>query len=278
MRTQEAQRTQSGEGGTPATSATSASWNLWVDIPRPGWMNMAIDQTLLERATAGERWLRLYGWAPSCLSFGRHEPAARRYDSARIADLGLDVVRRPTGGRAVWHGRELTYSVACPGGLGSLRESYLEIHRMLLDALGSLGVPAELAPRGRATAVDAGACFALPAGGEIMVSGRKVVGSAQLRQGDALLQHGSILLGDDQATVGAVTRGPAPPDLATPLRAMTRDDLDERDLIAAVSSAAARRWGGAWQRSDAHEEIVTASGQHAARFRSPEWTWGVTGQ
>ncbi len=128
----------------PRWMPMASEWRLWIDrTPRPGWANMAIDQTLLERASAGERWLRLYGWEPSCLSFGRHEPAARRYDAGRIAALGMDVVRRPTGGRAVWHARELTYTVACPGGLGSLRESYLEIHAMLRDALHSLGVPAE---------------------------------------------------------------------------------------------------------------------------------------
>jgi len=254
----------------------ASEWRLWVDrTPRPGWANMAIDQTLLERASAGERWLRLYGWAPSCLSFGRHEPATRRYDASRIAALGLDVVRRPTGGRAVWHGREVTYTVACPGGLGSLRESYLEIHRMLRDALRSLGVEADLAPRTTATRVDAGACFARPAGGEIMVGGRKVVGSAQLRQGDALLQHGSILLGDDQTTVGAVTRGPAAPDLATPLRAIVGTSLEEADLIAAVSRAAVRRWEGVWRRYDTPDEIVASSDRHVARYRSREWTWGV---
>ena len=222
---------------------------------------MAIDQTLLDRASTGERWLRLYGWAPSCLSFGRHEPASRRYDPARIAALGMDVVRRPTGGRAVWHAREVTYTVACPGGLGSLRESYVEIHRMIRDALALLGVTADLAPAGAPSAVDSGACFARPAGGEIMVGGRKVVGSAQLRQGDALLQHGSILLADDQSAVNSVTRGTAPADLATPLNAITSSPLDEDDVIAAVSSAARTRWRGAWHECDEQDEIVTASGR-----------------
>jgi lipoate-protein ligase A len=234
---------------------------------------MAIDQTLLERAAAGERWLRLYGWEPFCLSFGRHEPASRRYDVARIAALGLDVVRRPTGGRAVWHGRELTYTVACPGRLGSLRESYLEIHQMLRDALQSLGVPAELAPRSSATGVGAGACFARPAGGEIMVRGRKVVGSAQLRQNGALIQHGSILVGDDQEMVGAVTLGTVPVDLAAPLQTILGSNLDSSDLIEAVSRAAARRWQGPWKNVDSADEIVSASTRHAPRFRSPEWTW-----
>lgn len=253
-----------------------SEWRLWVDrTPRPGWANMAIDQTLLELASGGQRWLRLYGWAPSCLSFGRHEPAARRYDPARIAALGMDVVRRPTGGRAVWHGREVTYTVACPGGLGSLRESYLEIHRMLRDALASLGVAADLAPTGLAAGVDSGACFARPAGGEIMVAGRKVVGSAQLRLGDALLQHGSILLADNQSAVSAVTRGPAPADLSAPLHSIVGTAIDEDDLISAVSRAASERWRGEWRECNEPDEMVTASERHAARFRSPEWTWGA---
>ena len=91
-------------------------WHLWIDdSPRPGWANMAIDQVLLQRAQhQGESWLRLYQWAPHCLSFGRHEPASRRYDPERIQELGIDTVRRPTGGRAVWHARELTYAVVAP--------------------------------------------------------------------------------------------------------------------------------------------------------------------
>jgi lipoate-protein ligase A len=235
---------------------------------------MAIDQTLLERAMAGERWLRLYTWAPGCLSFGRHEPAARRYDAGRIAALGLDVVRRPSGGRAVWHGRELTYAVACPGGLGSLRDSYLEIHRMLRDALAGIGVAAELAPATRAAPLDAGACFARPAGGELMVGGRKVVGSAQLRQGGALLQHGSIRLADDQVVVTAVTRGEAASlEAAAAFLAPTDDSLASNDLAAAVADAAEQCWGGAWRQDDSSDDVIRESDRHAARFRSNEWTW-----
>ena len=70
---------------------------LWLDLEgRPGWQNMAIDQAMLDRAGRGERRLRLYRWTPHCLSFGRHEPASRRYDRAKIGALGLDVVRRPS--------------------------------------------------------------------------------------------------------------------------------------------------------------------------------------
>jgi lipoate-protein ligase A len=173
----------------------------------------------------------------------------------------------------VWHGRELTYAVACPGGLGSLRDSYLEIHRMLRDALAGIGVAAELAPATRAAPLDAGACFARPAGGELMVGGRKVVGSAQLRQGGALLQHGSIRLADDQVVVTAVTRGEAAMHKADVHLARTDDRLATDDLAGAVAAAAEARWGGDWLQDDGCTHVVAASNRHAARFQSPEWTW-----
>ena len=151
---------------------------IWVDpVPRTGAANMAWDQTLLDLAEAEGRFVvRLYRWEPFCLSFGRNEPALRRYDRSRIEAMGLDVVRRPTGGRAVWHARELTYAVAAPGtALGTLAEAYRAIHEVLAGAVASLGAAATLATAPvRAAPVDAGACFASPAGGELLVIGSKV--------------------------------------------------------------------------------------------------------
>lgn len=227
------------------------SWRLLIDLAgRPGWENMALDQALLARAARGERWLRLYRWSPHCLSFGRHEPALRRYDRARIEARGLDVVRRPTGGRAVWHAEELTYAVAAPAEpFGGLRQAYEEIHRMLLAALRLLGVAAELAPARRAAPVDAGACFASSAGGEITLGGRKLVGSAQLREGAGLLQHGSLLLAGRQDTVQELTRGAPPADLALPLAEVGGRALDPCTVAEAVGRASSERWGGSWARS-----------------------------
>ena len=158
---------------------------------------MAIDEALLgSAATVGKAVLRLYRWSPPCISFGRNEPAVRRYDRSEIERRGWDVVRRPTGGRAVWHEDEVTYAVAAPiSAFGSLQASYCAIHERLASALRMLGVPAELAPKnGRPAELGAGACFASPVGGEVTARGRKVVGSAQVRLGSAFLQHGSILL------------------------------------------------------------------------------------
>src|SRR3989442_11600921 len=110
---------------------------------RSGAENMAIDVELLDRADAtGTSCLRLYRFDPPCLSLGRNEPAAR-YDHTEIARRGLDVVRRPTGGRAVWHEHEVTYAVAAPiATFGGLRAAYHAIHTRLALALRSLGVEA----------------------------------------------------------------------------------------------------------------------------------------
>jgi lipoyl(octanoyl) transferase len=256
----------------PETGTTEREFCLWIDeTPRPGWANMAIDQTLLERAECfSERWLRLYQWSPSCLSFGRHEPASRRYDAGRIAELGLDTVRRPTGGRAVWHSKELTYAVAAPGtDFGSLRAAYQEIHTMLAAALSSLGASVHLAPETRTPSLDAGACFARPVGGEVMLDGRKVVGSAQLRLGSAVLQHGSILLHDDQDVVNRVTSGVSQP------RAPAGGEpwAHCADVADAVVAAARDRWPGAWHRLLDDGEMVCSASIHFPRYRSAAWTW-----
>lgn len=251
------------------------SWRLLLDLQgRPGWQNMALDQALLARAGRGERWLRLYRWRPHCLSFGRHEPALRRYDRAGIEARGLSVVRRPTGGRAVWHAEELTYALAAPAGpFGGLRQAYEEIHRMLLDALRLLGVGAELAAARSTAPVDAGACFASPVGGEITVRGRKLVGSAQLRAGDGLLQHGSLLLAGGQRTVAEVTLGGAPDDLALSLAEAAPVTPDLLEVAGAVATAAAERWRGTWERTTPDADLLAEAASHEERFRSPAWTW-----
>jgi lipoate-protein ligase A len=250
------------------------TWHFWLDqAPKPGYLNMAIDSALLALAERdGVGFLRVYRWAPACISFGRHEPALCRYDRARIDALGADAVRRPTGGRAVWHDAELTYAVAAPlGVLGSLQQSCGRIHAMLTDALRLLGVHAVAAPTpGRPASPDAGACFDTAAGGELLVGGRKVAGSAQLRTARALLQHGSLLLGGSQSQVRAITRAPhgeaAPtvPPLGRPVRF---------DDAAGAVAHAARRWEGDWHDVDRGEPIVELAAAYADGYRSEAWTW-----
>jgi lipoate-protein ligase A len=262
----------SGEVFTTPETRPPTPIQFLIDIPRPGWHNMAIDSALLDRAEqTGTISLRLYRWEPYCLSFGRHEPALRRYDRGRIESLGLDTVRRPTGGRAVWHARELTYALAAPvERFGGIRQAYQAIHRMLAGALRRMGIAAELATTTAVPGPAAGACFATPVGGEVLVDGRKVVGSAQLRQGNAFLQHGSLLLADDQDLVRQISHDPAGvrprPDPVFPLG---------KPVSFEEAAAAIREEAGALGEltPDPSMGDPSTSLAHAARFRSPEWTW-----
>jgi lipoate-protein ligase A len=229
-----------------------------------GAWNMAVDEALLvDAARTGRSTLRLYRWSPSCLSFGRNEPARSRYDRRAIERLGLDVVRRPTGGRAVWHDAEVTYAVAAPvAAFGTLAESYRAIHERLAAALRALGARAELAPSRPASGVGAGPCFATPVGGEVLVEGRKVIGSAQVRRGTAFLQHGSILLDGSQDFINAVSRQPLALGTDCSLSAV----LGRVVQFEEVAEAILETWG----------EPLAPSGQapiHPSTFSDPDWTW-----
>jgi lipoate-protein ligase A len=259
-----------------AHRSPARGWSLFVDIARAGWENMAVDVALLDRTLAtGEAFLRCYRWEPHCLSFGRNEPALRRYDTERIRALGLSCVRRPTGGRAVWHARELTYAVSAPlSAFGGMREAYAAIHGLLAAALGSMGVQALLAPRSSPTpGVGSGPCFATPVGGEVLVRERKVVGSAQLRSGDAFLQHGSLLLADDQGLVGELA-GLTPPHPAGAGRAGPLGIEPSFEEAAEVVLATAESLlEGAVREEGLPAGIAELATPHAARFRSDAWTW-----
>jgi lipoyl(octanoyl) transferase len=237
----------------------------------PGPENMARDEALLHEADrSGAAFLRLYRWAPPCLSFGRHEPAAARYDRAAIARRGLAVVRRPTGGRAVWHEHEVTYAVAAPldaFGDAALPVSYRAIHARLAAALRTLGVPARLAPPGRSAiaGVGAGACFATSVGGEVMVGARKVVGSAQVRFGHAFLQHGSILLDGSQDVIAAVSRRPSAVSTATSLSAVLGRPVTFEEVVDAIIEG----WGAPFTPSTTLHHSPPSS----TPFASPVWTW-----
>src|SRR5256885_14919843 len=155
------------------------TWQLLLEpAGRPGAENMAIDQALLEEADrTGRAFLRLYRFDPRCISFGRNEPARERYDADAIARLGCAVVRRPTGGRPVWHEHEVTYAVAAPitafggdprRGAACCAPTYHAIHQRLAAALRALGADTTLAPdrpRPPSTALDRpNSCFAAPVG------------------------------------------------------------------------------------------------------------------
>ena len=229
-----------------------------------GAQNMAIDDALLHEADrSGDGFLRLYRFSPACISLGRNEPALRRYDRAAIERRGLDVVRRPTGGRAVWHEHEVTYAVAAPvAAFGSLRESYRTIHTRLAGALRHLGVDATLAlGRNGAANPGAGACFATPVGGEVLVNGKKVIGSAQVRHGRAFLQHGSILLDGTQDLINAISCQPSV-DSSTTLSAILRRPVSFGEVSTAIIDA----WG-------LTSPALSRSLPPSTAFLDSSWTW-----
>lgn len=249
------------------------TWTLLVDsIGHAGAENMAIDQALLDDVAARDdsaAYLRLYRWNPPCLSFGRNEPALARYDRAAIERLGLDVVRRPTGGRAVWHEHEVTYAVAAPiAAFGSLRESYRAVHQRLARALRRLGAPATLASHGGRPGLTGGACFAQPVGGELLIRGGKVVGSAQVRQGAAFLQHGSILIDGTQEIVAHVSRrSEAPAGAATLSEALGREVTFQE-----VTESIRATWlGGREDWVQPFPAVLPCC--RSAAFTNPSWTW-----
>ncbi len=203
-------------------------------------MNMAIDEALMMSVGAGEvgPTLRFYGWSPATLSIGYFQKAAEEVNMAEVQARGFGFVRRPTGGRAVLHDRELTYSIILPESYPGLPASVVDSYRLLsegmlrgLQALGlaatmvSLSSEQERAKYAGAASgtlsdsseIDAStvtiashasaasaACFDSPSWYELVIDGRKVAGSAQLRQHRALLQHGSILLDLDVAQLFAL--------------------------------------------------------------------------
>jgi len=257
--------------GRRRSPLATASWRLAIEAEgRTGAENMAIDQALLREAQQGRASLRLYRWSPPCLSFGRNEPTRSRYDFEKIRALGLDTVRRPTGGRAVWHDRELTYTVAAPTAMfGSLQEAYITIHRMLAEALRRLGASVEVAgkPKGRPPGPGGGACFAAPVGGEIVAGGLKLVGSAQVREGDALLQHGSLLLENGQDLVARVSAGPSVAPAATSLSAVLGRSVTFDEVADVIAETAKASWGGTWT-----VVVPPCSADDVARFANPSWT------
>jgi lipoate-protein ligase A len=264
----------------PAPSAGAgpircSSWRTLLSPPLTGAENMACDVALMERARAtGEAVVRVYSWTAPTLSFGRNQKTAG-YDPARLAQAGIDVVRRPTGGRAILHHREITYSVTAPAEPGEpIAAAYEWINELLLAALLALGVDAEIARRarraGRAPPPDANPCFATAAPGEITADGRKLVGSAQYREGGAMLQHGSILVEDDQSALAALagTARQEPP--ATLAQALGRAPHPRElyDALCNVMTAA-----GVDAEPLSASELADATARHAAAFLDSQWTW-----
>ncbi len=177
------------------------SWRLLPSMPAPGSWNMALDAALLHAASSPgfPPTLRFMQWEPPALSLGRFQPV-ELVDFATCRQSGIDVVRRPTGGEAVLHKDEFTYTVVLPVDMevpDSVLDAYEMICRAVIEAFGRLGLEVRLLRRGIPGEETDGSCFARPGVSDLVHGKAKVCGSAQARRRGGLLQHGSILLRDN---------------------------------------------------------------------------------
>lgn len=200
------------------------------------FFNMAADEAIVRGVAGGGSppTVRTFGWKPPAVSFGYAQRVGREVDADRCRNRGIHLVRRPSGGRAVLHWNELTYSVLCraddPLLGGSIQESYRKISACLVAGLRLLGVAAEFEPRRSPAASPRGEgltspCFSSTTQYEVTLDGRKIIGSAQRRLGDVLLQHGSLLLGPEHKRLVDLM-----PDRGQPLKERFRRELDRHTI------------------------------------------------
>jgi len=190
-------------------------WRLIKDSYHTGFMNMAIDEAIMIAHREGlvPPTIRFYQWSPPAVSLGYFQDLKKEIDVDACKNLGIDIVRRPTGGKAVLHDKELTYSFIIkenhPLVNDSILETYKKISGGIIRGLSYLGITAELVPlREKLKNSSSGneikskishsdiksICFSVPSQYEVQVEGKKIVGSAQVRKREIVLQHGSLLI------------------------------------------------------------------------------------
>ncbi len=265
--------------GRPGLPTEPNVWRLIETPATDGSRNMAVDVALAASVReGGPPVLRFYRWWPPCISLGRNQPARGRYDEVEAARRGIDFVRRPTGGRAVYHHHEVTYSV-CVGDrhLGGPRRTYEAIHRGLFAGLRLLGANIDIVSDTGATIRPSTIpCFQALDGGAIVSGHRKLLGSAQLREGGVLLQHGSLLLSGDQSPTVELLKVRGKSTLSEQTAALdelVRDLPTWAELIDNLASGFERLLGVHLADSVLSEQEHSQATALTRRFLDPEWTW-----
>jgi lipoate-protein ligase A len=235
------------------------AWRFLDNGPATAAENMEIDEELLREARKTDTLpvLRFYSWSPSAVSLGRFQDAERSVNAEACRRRGIDIVRRITGGRAVLHCDELTYSVIARSDYGLFPNDVLGTYKViaagLLSGLRGLGIPAEMVSRsGRHAGLvksssQEPACFSSPSWYEILVQGRKIIGSAQRRVGGAFLQHGSILIGYDPALEAEIIPGGGMQSAVTCIRTELGRDVGIAEVSSAFREGISRALGVTFQ-------------------------------
>ncbi len=250
---------------------------------------MAVDEALTLSVSEGKSppVLRFYAWKPGCLSLGYAQPASDIH-TERLRERGWEAVRRLTGGRAILHIDELTYSVITPltdpRVEGGVIESYRRLSDGLMAGLTLLGVPVEAGQADpNAPRLDGPVCFEVPSDYEITAQGKKLLGSAQTRRKGVVLQHGALPLTGDITRICDVLDFPRDEDRAAARtrlinRAVTLADVMGRELeFSEVSDALEKGFETClniqfeiYQLSK--EEEAYAEELRATKYASAEWT------
>jgi lipoate-protein ligase A len=267
-----------------------ASWRLLRTGVHDGVTNMAIDEAILNGIADGDSppTLRFYGWEPPCVSIGYAQSMRREIDLEACQVLGYTWVRRPTGGRAVLHIDELTYSITAPQDdprvEGDIVTSYRRLSQGLVAGLRRLGCTATQAivqPDAKPDKASA-ACFVLPSHYEVTALGRKLVGSAQVRKRGVVLQHGALPLKGDVARLAEVL-------ILSPVERRTlRDKLSRRaialdevlghcatwdEIAEALACGFAEALGLTLEPGDLSPSELSTATRLQARYAGDEWTF-----
>lgn len=264
---------------------TRSKFRLIVDDALDSYLNMGIDEALLlscERREGLFPSIRFYRWEIPTLSFGYNQRYSLAVDENYCRENGINIVRRPTGGRAVLHDIEVTYSVVGRTDDPQLGDSVLETYRLISLALAKgftkLGIEAELitphkASPGRRGRIGTNPCFFSPSRYELAVSGNKIVGSAQKRGRGAFLQHGSIPLDIDiPKLLGATGHSSLPSGYSlTSVNEAAGRDVSPDELIEALSAGFSEVFNADLIREELTEKEAEEAGLLREKYMSPEW-------
>lgn len=258
-------------------------WRVIRSAPADGPTQMAVDEAIWQAVAGGQAppTLRLYAWDPPCLSLGRHQ-SADEVNRQALAEAGYGLVRRPTGGRAILHIDELTYSVAAPftdprvG--GDILDSCRRISEGLLAALALLGVSEATVHQQKPPPAAGPVCFEIPGELEIVAVGRKLIGSAQMRGRGAFLQHGALPLTGDIARIGRFLAAPTDPARvrarATTLAEVLQREVPWEEVAQAVGEGFARALGLQLAPGELTPwELETARRLRREKYAADEWTF-----
>jgi lipoate-protein ligase A len=270
----------------PTDEYPITTWRLVLSTPADGATNMAVDEAILH-AVAADRappTLRLYAWVPPCLSLGRAQKMGD-VDLNALKATGFDLVRRPTGGKAILHIDELTYSVVAPETeprvAGGIVESYRRLSAGLINGLEKLGIMGIVADqRARNRRLSGPVCFEVPSDYEITASGKKLVGSAQMRAQGAVLQHGALPLHGDIARICPLLDARPDPARMRARATTVKTVLSKRITWDEAATALAEGFSQALNLrlepgSLTEEELAQAKRLKKQKYATQVWIWRV---